>query len=467
MLNDMSSSAGLHQTARISTRHQAKHFHLGRPSTRQSELQCSFQSQARRNEFFGEAHQGFFLPSFLLLCHPCRARQMLLSEQGTASSGGMQVGGGSLGPFIYNFIKNRCLALRRWMDVHSVRSQLSWAQDPRRRKENPAPITLMGLQLPSCTIMFYQWGCIVLLVRNGQERSTARHAETKKFPFFLKKKSGSQRKWKMSSQSSRTNVSCVNPTARLFCFLVPPTACYFGIIKESFPRYHSQPRWPCLYLREAASQRWDLELLNGLSFPHTVCIWNTDAGCRTEPPPQKNQIKSNQDSHRERPVEKMQTFTMKYCGWNGVLGGGPAGGNTDIIARFFFCVYFLGGRFLFLYFIFRLTENMAAWFGPMWHVHLPVGHQEVGKSVGWLAAQQVTQQRQTAVGTQTHWVTQRGAEAGGRNGMWQQMRGWKKRKKKKENRSLAAAGWMKPRQRQGQIEVKPQQNIQSMRWHEW
>lgn len=127
MCNDMSSSAGLHQTARISTQHQAKHFHLGRPSTRQSELQCSFQSQARRNEFFGEAHQGFFLPSFLLLLlrHRCRARQMLLSEQRTASSGGMQVGGGSLGPFIYNFIKNRCLALRRWMDVHSVRSQLS------------------------------------------------------------------------------------------------------------------------------------------------------------------------------------------------------------------------------------------------------------------------------------------------------------------------------------------------------
>lgn len=38
-----------------------------------------------------------------------------------------------------------------------------------------------------------------------------------------------------------------------------------------------------------------------------------------------------------------------------------------------------------------------------------------------------------------------------------------KKEKKKENRSLAAAGWMKPRQRQGQIEVKPRQNIQSMR----
>lgn len=134
--------------------------------------------------------------------------------------------------------------------------------------------------------------------------------------FFFK--SGSQRKWKMSSQSSRTNVSCVNRTARLFCFLVPPASCYFGIIKESFPRYHSQPRWPCFYLREAASQRWDSELLNGLSFPHTVCIWNVN-DCRMQdgaPSSKKKKIKSNQDSHRERDLWRKCRVSL----WNTVVG---------------------------------------------------------------------------------------------------------------------------------------------------
>lgn len=318
---------------------------------------------------------------------------------------------------------------------------------PKKKKRKPSTYYPNGLAAPKLChhvlsvrlhrLVSQKWAGTIQFV----QVSALLDMPQQKNVLFLKK-SGSQRKWKMSSQSSRTNVSCVNPTVRLFCFLAPPAACYFGIIKESFPRYHSQPRWPRFYLREAASQRWDLELLNGLSFcPHTVCIWNVNDCRMQEGAPssnKENQIKSGE----ERPVEKMQSFSLKYCGWNGVLGGGPVGGNTDIIAHsffFFFCI-FLGGRFLFLYFIFRLTENMAAWFGRMWHVHLPVGHQEVGKSVGWLAAQQVTQQRQTAVGTQMHWVTQRGAEAGGRNGMWQQMWGCKQ-KKRRTGVSQRQVGW--------------------------
>lgn len=131
----------------------------------------------------------------------------------------------------------------------------------------------MGLQLPSCAIMFYQRVCIVLLVRNGQERSNlskslhcqACRGKKKVFFFFLNLGHRENERWVFRARGQTSLVWTWQQGG--FCdFFVPPAACYFGIIKESFPRYHIQPHWPCFYLREVGSQNWDLELLNGLSF---------------------------------------------------------------------------------------------------------------------------------------------------------------------------------------------------------
>lgn len=155
----------------------------------------------------------------------------------------------------------------------------------------------MGLQLPSCAIMFYQWGCIVLLVRNGQERSNlskSLHCQT----CCNKKKSNFFQIWvteKMKDEFSELQdkrLLC-EPGSTRFCFVFfgPPAACYFGIIKESLPRYHSQPHRPCFYLREVASQNWDLELLNG-AVCFLPCVYRKCTFLQQEAPASKKRASS-------------------------------------------------------------------------------------------------------------------------------------------------------------------------------
>lgn len=123
---------------------QTKYCYLGCPSTHQSELPRSFQFQVGRNEFiFFSSFPSCFLHHLptLLLCSTDASFPAENCLEWRDAGGWRQ-----FRALYLQLHQNRCLALGRWMDVHSVTSQLSWAQDPRRW--NPSTYYLNGLAAP-------------------------------------------------------------------------------------------------------------------------------------------------------------------------------------------------------------------------------------------------------------------------------------------------------------------------------
>lgn len=240
---------------------------------------------------------------------------------------------------------------------------------------------------------------------------------------------------------------CVNPTVRLFCFLAPPPACYFGIIKESFPRYHSQPRWPRFYLREAASQRWDLELLNGLSFcPHIVCIWNVNDCRMQEGAPSSNKKKERRKSNQirtpacgENAEFQYETLWLEWC----VRRRSCRRKHWHHSSFFFsfFCIFWGVGFF----FCISFSASLKTWQLGLAECDMFISLLDTRRSgrvwVGWLRSKWPSRGKQQSAPKHIGWLKEEPRqEEGGRNGMWQQMWGCKK-KNRRTGASQRQVGW--------------------------
>lgn len=133
----------------------------------------------------------------------------------------------------------------------------------------------MGLQLPSCVIMFYQRGHVVSLVTNRRERSnlsssaemgTARNvaAKKKKTTFFLYLGHRENERWSFRAAGHTAPVCSPsqNPTASLFFF--PPITSELS--KRAFADTNRSQTDLVRTLGEQEAHSEASELLNGLSF---------------------------------------------------------------------------------------------------------------------------------------------------------------------------------------------------------
>lgn len=167
----------------------------------------------------------------------------------------------------------------------------------------------------------------------------------------------------MSFQSSRTNVSCVNPTARLFfcvfiCFLFHLPLVTLGLSKRAYldtTRNHTDLVFTS-GKQQVKTETWRCLMV---CLFYTLCVLEMYISAVRSPCHKKKKILSNQDSQREKKTVSVCITVVEMVHYEEVVSEE----TLTSYAIFFFSILLVG--FFSLYFIFRLTENMAAWSGQM------------------------------------------------------------------------------------------------------